>query len=219
MSPLRVPLLDLPHELPELLPALPCPLAQVLGHRHVAPHQRLRVLQHVLAVLERLERHQRGPAPVHSGTWPNIFLLCKYFLDYDVRTSEHPGGPHQRNVSPDVEPQLEQVGDLVFEVVFALPVVARDPVEDQVVLLVLLEVVHLLLHVLKLHRHRLKVLIEILDAFLHVLYLLEERGLGVDGSVVDLGHVLHQVGVDLVRAVNEPSQSLTIMEKVKDYNQ
>ena len=152
---------------------------------------------------------------MHSGTWPNIFLLCKYFLDYDVRTSEHPGGPHQRNVSPDVEPQLEQVGDLVFEVVFALPVVARDPVEDQVVLLVLLEVVHLLLDVLKLHRHRVKVLVKVLDAFLHVLYLLEERGLGVDGSVVDLGHVLHQVGVHLVRAVNEPSQSFTITEKEK----
>ena len=107
----------------------------------------------------------------------------------------------------------------MLEVVFALPVVARDPVEDQVVLLVLLEVVHFLLHVLKLHRHRLKVLVEILDAFLHVLDLLEERGLGGDGAVVDLGHVLHQVGVHLVRAVNEPSQSFTITEKVKDYNQ
>ena len=128
-------------------------------------------------------------------------------------TRQHSGGAHQRNVSPDVEPQLEQVGDLVLEVVFALPVVARDPVEDQVVLLVLLEVVHLLLHVLQLHRHRVEVLVEVLDALLHVLDLLEERGLGGDGAVVDLGHVLHQVGVHLVKAVNEPSQSFTIKEK------
>ena len=61
-------LLDVSHELPQLLPALSGSLGEILGDSDLGPAKSFRVLQNILSVLERLKRHQSRAAAVNPRT-------------------------------------------------------------------------------------------------------------------------------------------------------
>ena len=61
-------LLDVSHELPQLLPALSRSFGEILGDSDLGPAKSFRVLQNILSVLERLKRHQSRAAAVNPRT-------------------------------------------------------------------------------------------------------------------------------------------------------
>ena len=61
-------LLDVSHELPQLLSALSGSLGEILGDCDLRAAQRFRVFQNILSVLERLKRHQSRAAALNPRT-------------------------------------------------------------------------------------------------------------------------------------------------------
>ena len=59
-------LLDVSHELPQLLSALPGSLGEILSDGDLRAAQSFRVFQNILSVLERLKRDQCRAAAVNS---------------------------------------------------------------------------------------------------------------------------------------------------------
>jgi len=78
-------------------------------------------------------------------TGSHVYLLEWLCIFVGVVTCVNSCRPHDRDVPPDVEVILEDVDDPHPQALARLRVLRHDPVEDEVVLLVLFKFVHLFL--------------------------------------------------------------------------